>query len=235
MYKQKILVHNSNTKLKNSEKICKEKIIMEKKYKSAKSIKARGFFKRNLYYLLTGGAMLAAALVVTLVLTLGGGKKPPAIIPPGGPDPEIPVVVTPVTFVLPVQNGVLAKGYSEHSLVWNPTLKEWAVNMSLDFTAPAGSQVLAAFEGKVESVESTILDGTVIVIAHRDGVKSIYRSLDSEVFVHEGQNVSTGQPIGTVSASQIIKKSLGAHLHFEAELDGETVDPTMFMPDFNDK
>jgi len=208
---------------------------MEKKYKSMKSIKARGYFRKNLYYFLAGGAMLATALIVTLVLTLGGGKSLPAVLDPGGNEPEIPVAVNPVTFVMPVENGVLAKGYTEHSLVWNPTLREWAVNMSLDFTAPEGSQVMAAFEGRIESVENTILDGTVIVIAHRDGVKSIYRSLDSEVLVHEGQSVSTGQPIGTVSASQITKKSLGAHLSFEAELEGEIVDPTMFMPDISDK
>ena len=206
---------------------------MEKKYKSAKSIKAAGYFKRNIYYFLMGGAMLAAALVVTLVLTLGGNKKP--VVAPPDADPDVPVIVTPVTFIVPVHNGTLAKGYSEYSLAWNPTLRQWETHTALDFVAESGAQVYAAFEGTVESVENTILDGTVIVIAHKDGVKTIYRSLDSGVLVSVNQAVATGQPIGTISASQIVEKKQGAHLHFEAELDGELVDPTMFMPDFSDK
>ena len=206
---------------------------MEKKYKSTKSIKAAGYFKRNIYYFIMGGAMLAAALVVTLVLTLGG-RKIPAVAPPDE-GPDVPVVSAPVTFIVPVHNGTLAKGYTEYSLAWNPTLRQWETHTALDFVADSGAQVFAAFEGTVESVENTILDGTVIVIAHKDGVKTIYRSLDSNVSVWEGQAVATGQPIGTISASQITEKKQGAHLHFEAELDGELVDPTMFMPNFNDK
>jgi len=211
---------------------------MEKKYK-AKNMKG-GFFKRNLYYFLMGGALLTAALVLVLVLTLGGGKPtiPVDILPPpggGDEEPGQPVVVQPVTFMIPVENGVLSKGYSEYSLAWNPTLKQWETHTALDFTSHNGASVYAAFEGTVESIEDTILDGTVITIAHRDGFKTVYRSLSSEVTVAEGQSVSKGQTIGSISASQMVEKSQGAHLHFEVILDGIEVDPTAYMPDLSDK
>ena len=198
----------------------------EKKYKNAK-----GFFKKNLYYFIMGGALLTAALVITLVLTLSG--KP--IIPLDPEEPDEPVVVKPVTFIIPVENGTLSKGYSETTLAWNATLRQWETHMALDFTAASGSRVLAAYEGTVESVADTILDGTVITITHKDGLKTIYKSLDNSVLVEEGQSVTTGQPIGTISASQIVEKKQGAHLHFEVTLDGEEVDPVSYMPDLADK
>ncbi len=199
---------------------------MEKKHKSPKSIKAAGFFKRYIYYFITGGALVITALVLTLVFTLG------APAPESEPDP---VVNTPVTFVVPVEGGVLSKGYSEHTLALNATLKQWEAHMALDFTAASGAQVLAAFDGTVESVEDTILDGTVIVIAHKDNIRSVYKSLDKAALVKAGDKVVTGQAIGTISATQIVEKSQGAHLHFEATLNNELVDPMNYMPDLSDK
>ena len=200
---------------------------MERKYKSPRSVKAAGFFKRYIYFFITGGALMITALVLTLVFTLGGNT--PVVTPPVD-EPGDPVVVSnPVTFIVPVEGGVLAKGYSEDTLVFNATLKQWETHMALDYTAQSGAKVLAAYDGTVESVTDTILDDTVIVIAHKDDIRSVYKSLDSAVSVKEGDTVVTGQPIGTISASQIVEKSQGAHLHFEATVNGNIVDPSDYL------
>lgn len=193
-------------------------------------MKAKGFFKKNLYYFLMGGAMLTAAVVITLVLTLGGSP----VLPPD--DPDDPVVVTPITFVIPVESSTLGRGYSDTTLVYSSTLKEYAVHMGIDFKVPAGTQVVAAYEGTVESVyESPFVDGNVVVIAHKDGLKTVYKSLDSNILVTEGQKVAAGQAIGSVSVAQGAEKKEGSHLHFEVLLDGEEVDPVSYMPDLEDK
>lgn len=198
---------------------------MEKKYKSTKSIKAAGFLKRNIYYFITGGALVITALVITLVLTLGGTA--PVVGP--GPDPD--PIPDPVTFIMPVEGGVLDKGYTEHTLAFNSTLHQWEVHMALDFKAEPGAQVFAAYEGTVESVSDSMTDGMTIVIAHKDNVKSVYKSLAETVLVEEGQTVATGQQIGTLAQTQIVEKKQGAHLHFEAMLDDVIVDPMNYMPD----
>lgn len=203
---------------------------MEKKYKSTKSIRAAGFFKRNVYYIVGGVLLLGAAVAMILVFTLNGAAP---VVKPG--DDDTKPVDTPITFVLPVEGGVVSREYSADKLVWNANLKEWATHEAIDFTAEAGASVLAAYKGTVESVQDTLLNGTVVTIAHEKGLKTVYMSLDSALEVSVGDTVTTGQVIGKISDSQRVEKDQGAHLHFEVFSNSEITDPAEYIPSLGDK
>jgi murein DD-endopeptidase MepM/ murein hydrolase activator NlpD len=64
------------------------------------------------------------------------------------------------------------------------------------------------------------------VIAHADGVRTMYAHLSS-IAVRLGQLVRTGDRVGAVGASG---DATGPHLHFEVRLRGASVDPARALP-----
>ena len=73
--------------------------------------------------------------------------------------------------------------------------------------------------------------GKYIVIEHDNGMVSSYAHL-SESFIHERSpdgsawRVKAGEPIGRMGATGL---AFGAHLHFELEIDGELVNPMLYI------
>lgn len=61
-----------------------------------------------------------------------------------------------------------------------------------------GSDVKAAEAGKVVSIEEDATYGTVVTIAHNNGIKTVYSNLDSKINVKKDQTVKKGEVIGKV-------------------------------------
>ena len=97
-----------------------------------------------------------------------------------------------------------------------------AMHTGIDYPAAAGTGVVAAGRGCVQSVG---FDGggygNLIVIEHRAGMTSWYAHLAS-IAVDRGQCLVAGTPIGTVGSTG---NSTGPHLHFELRLRGAAIDP----------
>jgi murein DD-endopeptidase MepM/ murein hydrolase activator NlpD len=69
--------------------------------------------------------------------------------------------------------------------------------------------------------------GWYVDVAHTDGVITRYCHMQTQPFVHEGQPVVVGQPIGLVGSTG---HSSGPHLHFEVhDRTSAPVDPIEFM------
>lgn len=97
----------------------------------------------------------------------------------------------------------------------------------LDLPAPLGTNVAAAAAGRVTYAGRLAGGwGTLVVVAHRDGVRTMYAHL-STVAVHVGERVATGTVLGTVGATG---DATGPHLHFEVRVRGAAVDPTGALP-----
>lgn len=99
----------------------------------------------------------------------------------------------------------------------------------VDLAIAKGTPVVAAGDGKV-IVSTDVLGkkvnyGKIIVIAHADGLKSLYSHLDSRA-VEKGDWVSAGQKIGEVGETG---KVTGPHLHFEILKGKERVDPADYV------
>lgn len=193
------------------------------------------FIKRNSYAFVVGVCMLliVSSIAITAVVKLSQKTNEDNLLTEYTEYIEeniIPVNASePIVFVTPVAEYTLGTGYAETSHVWNATLKEWSTHLGIDFVAVSGTAVLAAFDGTVENVTYTVLDGTMITIRHTDNLKTVYKSLSSEVEVTEGQTVTKGQIIGRVSDSASNEAEMGAHLHFEVFQDGKNVDPLEFL------
>ena len=125
--------------------------------------------------------------------------------------------------------GQTVAAYAMDALTYNQTTRDWRTHDGLDIGAEAGTQVCAAAEGMVYTVFEDDTMGTTVVIRHRDGYVTEYSSLDREVFVAPGEQVTLGQAIGTVGTTALMETALGSHVHFSVTQDGESVDPVAFL------
>ena len=149
------------------------------------------------------------------------------------PEPEVPASTNEpeeeaLTVVAPL-NGETVAVFSIDQLTYDPTLGDWRTHDGIDIQAAAGSEVAAAAPGTVRSVEKDDRLGTTVIIDHLDGYTTTYASLQSEVTVLAGDQVSAGDVIGTVGNTSLSEAGLGAHLHFSVMKDGLSVDPNAFL------
>jgi len=92
----------------------------------------------------------------------------------------------------------------------------------VDFTAPAGTPVVAAGYGCVESAGwNSGGYGNLVVVRHRLGMTSWYAHL-AGIAVRPGTCLSAGDRVGSVGATG---NATGPHLHFELRVRGAAVDP----------
>ena len=94
-----------------------------------------------------------------------------------------------------------------------------------DFSAPAGTPVLAPAAGLVVLAESLFVRGNAVLIDHGHGVFTGYWHL-SALNVKVGDRVAPGQVLGQVGSTGL---STGAHLHWEMRVNGAAVDPMQWL------
>lgn len=112
------------------------------------------------------------------------------------------------------------------------TRSEDTSRRGIDINASVGTIVKAAAEGQVEEVSSNTTDGTYVVIAHANGLKTKYTNLSEEVKVAVGDVVSTGTEIGTVGNTSGIftSKVCGDVLNVQVQdANGNDVDPSAYF------
>lgn len=152
---------------------------------------------------------------------------------------EVPAPVdnidsTPVEAAAPVfdwpLSGELDRGHSGDRLSYDVTMQDWRSHAGIDILAERGAAVQASSAGTVESVRQDDMFGTVVTIAHANGIRSIYANLEDSPAVAEGQWVEAGQAIGAVGHSALCEIGQPSHLHFAIQVDGRDVDPGEYLP-----
>ncbi len=88
-----------------------------------------------------------------------------------------------------------------------------------------GDPVVAAGDGVVVRADWYNGYGQCVIIDHGDGVRTLYSHF-SKIAVEVGETVSAGDYIGNVGATGNVT---GPHLHFEVHVDGERVNPLIFV------
>ena len=132
-------------------------------------------------------------------------------------------------FVVPIKNATIVKDYSASELQYNDTLKQWEIHKAIDFLAGEDLNVYAVADGTISNVYTNYLEGTVVEITHKDGVVSVYKSLEENVNIAVGEKVSGGSVIGVVSQTMAQELNTGAHLHFEMLKNGSKVNPNDYL------
>ncbi|MEV1026919.1 M23 family metallopeptidase [Streptomyces sp. NPDC050264] len=132
------------------------------------------------------------------------------------------------SWIDPVKNYKLSAGYAQGGGMWAS-----GKHSGQDFAVPIGTNVMAVHGGTVVKTGGNGAGdgpayGNAVVIKHANGTYSQYAHL-SQVDVHVGQTVSTGQHI---AKSGNTGNSSGPHLHFEIRTTpnyGSAVNPVAFM------
>ena len=130
---------------------------------------------------------------------------------------------------MPIDNATVICDYTATTVVYNKTLGIYTGHMAIDFSAPMGAEVKAVYEGTVESIETTYLTGTTVTIAHADGVKTVYNSIDAAEGLTVGQSVAQGFIIGFVSDNNKQEYKDGPHLHFEVYENQKKISPYKYL------
>ena len=151
------------------------------------------------------------------------------VIPAEAPAVAASAPVVQDYFIWPV-GGAVENGYSMDALVFNRTMQDWRTHDGLDITAELGAQVKACANGRVAEIREDDLYGTTVILSHRDGLVSVYANLAATPAVTVGDQVGVGQVIGAVGDTALCEAGEVCHLHFAMSLDGESVDPSEYLP-----
>lgn len=106
----------------------------------------------------------------------------------------------------------------------NPVTGEIFTHNGIDVAVKTGTEIVAAIGGKVTLAGWDGSYGYNVVIS--DGDTEIRYAHLSEILVEKGDNVAAGQ---LVAKSGNTGNSTGPHLHFELKIDGQNVDPSLYV------
>lgn len=215
------------------------------------------FIKRNNYAFIVGVCMVALVTTVAITavmksksninstistietnttasISAGGDMEEPATavsVPVNEPKKELEEEPKKenIIFSLPVEKYTLGMGYSEDALIYNKTLKEWSTHLGIDYITEKDQKVYAVYDGVVETIEYSILEGTTIVIDHGNDLKTTYSSLSNNVEVNVGDRINKGDVIGYTSDSSASEAKEGYHVHFSVLEQNEYVDPEKYI------
>ncbi len=88
-------------------------------------------------------------------------------------------------------------------------------------------EVVAAMSGKVEKIIADPFKGDEIILSHKDGLKTYYRSVTG-ILVKEGDEIQQGEVLATTAENEWNPQA-GVHLHFEVQKDNVAVNPRSFL------
>lgn len=107
----------------------------------------------------------------------------------------------------------------------DPVYKVQSYHNGVDFAAPKGTAIYAAYDGVVVAASYHYSMGNYVMIDHGDNLYTIYMHA-SALYVKANDVVSRGDTIAAVGTTG---KSTGNHLHFGVRKDGAYVSPWNYL------
>jgi murein DD-endopeptidase MepM/ murein hydrolase activator NlpD len=121
-------------------------------------------------------------------------------------------------FIYPVKGARLSSGFGWRNDPFTGVRRHHA---AVDLSAPQGTAVVAAMEGKVAVVGYDLTYGNYIILTHPGSYQTMYAHLYA-YSVKQNEQVAQGAQIGTVGSTGY---STGPHLHFAVYKNGRAVNP----------
>lgn len=106
----------------------------------------------------------------------------------------------------PVKSGKVIRNFGQNK---NTRLNTVTINYGIDIKTSANTDVFAVADGYVSAIDWIPGYGSVVILTHKSGFRTVYGHL-SDILVSEGDKVSGGSLLGTVSESLE-----GYVIHFE--------------------
>ncbi|MBO4330965.1 MAG: M23 family metallopeptidase, partial [Oscillospiraceae bacterium] len=151
----------------------------------------------------------------------------------GGLTPETPAPEASEPAVLHFQwplSGTVETQHSTDELIYDRTMADWRTHSGMDISAPIGTLVMASSDGVVADVYDDGMYGSTVILRHSGGMTSIYSNLAATPAVSAGDTVKIGEVIGAVGDTALAEAGTVTHLHFGMTLNGEAVDPALYLP-----
>ncbi|HPE61822.1 MAG TPA: peptidoglycan DD-metalloendopeptidase family protein [Thiolinea sp.] len=95
----------------------------------------------------------------------------------------------------------------------------------MDLAVPSGTPVKSTASGTVLYTGNLFFSGNVVYVDHGSGLISMYAHL-SKIRVRPGQQLRQGEVLGLSGKTG---RATGPHLHWSVYLNGEAVDPALFL------
>ncbi|WP_269932852.1 peptidoglycan DD-metalloendopeptidase family protein [Aminobacter sp. HY435] len=117
-------------------------------------------------------------------------------------------------------NGVMTSTFGPRM---HPILKTVRIHKGVDWAAPVGTPIAAAFDGQIVFEGDGKGYGNLIRISHANGRETRYAHMQRfAANITVGMTVKAGEVIGYIGTTGL---STGPHLHFELYQDGQAIDP----------
>ncbi len=129
--------------------------------------------------------------------------------------------------VMPTDGEVL-KPFSMDTTIYFETLDQYKCNPSMLIKANVNQEVVAAFGGKVVSIEENRVAGTVLTVDMGNGYKAMYGQM-KDISVKEGDTLVKGQAIGNVAQPTKYFNEEGPHLLFAMTKDDTPINPQDYL------
>lgn len=113
----------------------------------------------------------------------------------------------------------------DYGMRMHPILGIQKFHSGVDFAAPTGTAIYAAYDGIVVAAAYSRTMGNYVMIDHGDGLYTIYMHA-SKLHVNKDEIVIRGEKIAEVGSTG---RSTGPHLHFGVRLNGSYVSPWNYL------
>lgn len=149
---------------------------------------------------------------------------------------DVPVINETVKMIKPYTNENVTIGKTYYDYKAESKKQESSItyydgsyiqNSGVDYILDETFDVVSVLNGTVVNVKQDDILGNIVEIKHENNYVTTYQSL-SEVMVKKDDIVTQGQTIGK-SGSNKLDKDMGNHLHFEVYVDGQVVDPSLYI------
>ena len=127
----------------------------------------------------------------------------------------------------PVEGNVVLN-YSADHLIYHATLDQFRTHDAIAIAAEAGTEVVAAADGVVASIEESVQTGVTITTAIGNDYYLVYGQLEASD-LKVGDSVSQGEVIGTIAKVSRFYSKEGDNLYFQARCGEETLNPMSLL------
>jgi murein DD-endopeptidase MepM/ murein hydrolase activator NlpD len=103
------------------------------------------------------------------------------------------------------------------------------IHKGVDISGEVGTPIHVTADGLVRFADMMSGYGRLVVIDHGGGVETWYAHM-SRTYVHAGQEIRRGEPIGAVGISGRVT---APHLHYEVHVNGRPVNPYQYLAKSN--
>lgn len=204
-----------------------------------KRLRPKKYVLPCLYVALFASVMLGAFFITKSMKSSGNEiveKETPNYVSREVISQDVPVINETEKMIKPYTNEGVTIGKSYYDYKSESSAQEKSItyydgsyiqNSGIDYVLNETFEVVAVLDGTVTNVKEDDILGTIVEIKHDNNYVTTYQSL-SEVSVKKDDTVTQGQVIGK-SGTNKLDKDMGNHLHFEVYVNGQVVDPNLYL------